>query len=309
MRWSYTHVVVSASARRDARAPFAITVYRVRLPLPQVVWPNEQVGVDLPHETGEVGQLDYLDAGLLQGLRTAAVGEGGRLPQREDHPAQPRRENQVGTCAGAGSAGTARFQRGVDRRPAQVGADHRGLRQRRLLRVLGQAVFPRVPARQFTAVGVDDDRADRVRRRRHGARPGQLDRGEEPAAVRYRPAGHPAPNRSLSAYRSRTTSPIRRTSARVAGWRGFHGNAPSPTNRGARESRTKNGATTRCTSSASPAVRNRVWVPPPPSTTSRPMPRPARSVSTWVRSTGSPASTTTATPSSRSRTLPAVGEA
>ena len=41
--------------------------------------------------------------------------------------------------------------------------------------------------------------------------------------------------------------------------RGFQGNAPSPTNRWARESPTKNGATTRCSSSARSWVRNWVW--------------------------------------------------
>jgi uncharacterized membrane protein YbhN (UPF0104 family) len=106
-------------------------------------------------------------------------------------------------------------------------------------------------------------------------------------------------NRSDNAYRSSTTSPICRTSASVARRRGPHGKTPSWTKRGARESPTKNGATTRWSSSASPAVRNWVCTVPPPSTISRRMPRRCRSAVTRCRSTGKPPSTTTATPPSR----------
>ncbi|GAA4734072.1 hypothetical protein Prum_086160 [Phytohabitans rumicis] len=79
--------------------------------------------------------------------------------------------------------------------------------------------------------------------------------------------------RSDRAYRSSTTSPIWRTSARTARRSGPHGKVPSRTNRGAWESPTKNGAMTRCNSSARPPVRNWVCIAPPPSTISRPTPR------------------------------------
>jgi uncharacterized membrane protein YbhN (UPF0104 family) len=79
--------------------------------------------------------------------------------------------------------------------------------------------------------------------------------------------------RSESAYRSSATSPIWRTSTRIARRSGPHGNVPSPTKRGASESPTKNGAMTRCSSSARPAVKNWVCIVPPPSTISRPTPR------------------------------------
>ena len=82
---------------------------------------------------------------------------------------------------------------------------------------------------------------------------------------------------------------------------------PSRTNRGARESPTKNGATTSCSSSARSSVRNCVCTVPPPSTISRCTPRAPRSSLSRRISTGWPPSTTVATGPSRERASPTRG--
>ena len=116
--------------------------------------------------------------------------------------------------------------------------------------------------------------APRIRRPRQPSR----SRGE--LRRRTRASGASASNRSDSAYRSSTTSPIRRVSASVARRDAVHGKRPASTNRGARDSPTKNGATTSCSSSARSSTRNCVCSRPPPSTISRRTPRSARSPTT-----------------------------
>ena len=100
------------------------------------------------------------------------------------------------------------------------------------------------------------DRRVRWQRRRH----------RSPRSVRRGTAGTA---RSAAARRRRSGAPRRASRA----GRGSRGSGRRSTNRRARESPTKNGATTRCSSSARSAVRNWVCTVPPPSTISRRTPR------------------------------------